>query len=105
MQDIKNKQGDILGTYELKEVTKPDTYEVDYTDKDGNALTKVIEVDKSAYVKLATQAFNTNMRNFVAGLAREKQDTKIALLKAYIRSKGLNVDLPTDELKKELGIE
>ena len=105
MQDIKNKAGDILGTYALTDVTKPDTYEVEYTDKEGNALSKIFEVDKATFVKLATQGFNTNMRNFVAGLCREKQETKIALLKAYIRSKGIDVDLPTDKLKKELGLE
>lgn len=104
MQDIKNKAGEVLGTYELTDVTKADTYEVAYTDKDGNELTKVVEVDKVGFVKLASQAFNTNIRNFVAGLAREKKDSKLALLKAYIRSKGIDVDLPTEDLKKELGL-
>lgn len=104
MQDIKNKAGEILGTYELTEVTKADTYEIAYTDKNGTELTKVIEVDKATFIKLASQAFNTNVRNFVAGLAREKADSKIALLKEYCRSKGIDVSLPTDELKEALGL-
>ena len=104
MQDVKNKAGEILGSYELTSITKPDTYEVTCVNKDGQEIPKSVEVTKEGILQLATQQFNTNVRNYVAGLAREKKDTKIALLKEYIRSKGIDVSLPTDELKKELGL-
>lgn len=102
MQDIKNKAGEILGTYEVIEVTKPDTYVVAYTNKDGTELSKTFDVTKADCIKLQSQAFNTNMRNFVAGLAREKKDTKTAVLKEYIQSLGIDTSLPTDEIKKQL---
>lgn len=104
MQEVKNKVGEVLGTYELTEIVKADTYTIAYTDKAGTELTVVKEITKDDILKLASQQFNTNVRNYVAGLAREKKDSKLALLKAYIRSKGIDVDLPTDELKKELGV-
>lgn len=104
MQDVKNKAGEVLGSYELTTITKADTYEVTCVNKDGQEIPIVKEVTKEDILKLASQQFNTNVRNYVAGLAREKKDTKIALLKEYIRSKGIDVSLPTDELKKELGL-
>ena len=104
MQEVKNKAGEILGTYELTEILKADTYTIAYTDKAGTELSVAKEVSKEDILKLASQQFNTNIRNYVAGLAREKKDSKLALLKAYIRSKGIDVDLPTEELKKELGV-
>ena len=104
MQDVKNKQGEILGSYELIDVTKADTYEVMTVNKDGQEETLTKVVTKDDILKLASQQFNTNVRNYVAGLAREKQDSKLALMKEFIRSKGIDVSLPTDELKKALGM-
>jgi len=102
MQEVKNKAGEILGTYELTEVNKADTYEVAYTDKEGNEGTITKEVTKDEILKLASQQFNTNIRNYVAGMAREKKDTKTAVLKDYIKSLGIDINLPLEELKKAL---
>lgn len=104
MQDIKNKAGEILGTYAPTEVTKADTYEVEYTNKAGDNLTKVIEVDKTEFAKLASQAFNTNIRNFVAGLARDKKGTKLSAYETYfaeqgIDTKGISADKLIEKLK------
>ena len=104
MQDVKNKTGEVLGSYELVEIVKADTYAPTCVNKDGQEVEYSKDVTKDDILKLASQQFNTNVRNYVAGLAREKKDTKIALLKEYIRSKGIDVSLPTDELKKELGL-
>ena len=104
MQDVKNKAGEILGSYELTSITKPDTYEVLCVNKDGQEIPKTVEVSKEAILQLASQQFNTNIRNYVAGLAREKKDSKTALLKEYIKSQGIDITLPLDELKKTLGM-
>jgi 3-oxoacyl-[acyl-carrier-protein] synthase III len=104
MQDIKNKAGEILGSYEQTEITKADTYEVTTVNKDGQEVILTKEVTKDDILKLASQQFNTNIRNYVAGLAREKKDTKTALLKEYIKSQGIDISLPLDELKKKLGM-
>ena len=105
MQDIKNKAGEILGSYELQTIVKPDTYTVDCVDKNGLSIEIVKEVTKDDILKLATQQFNTNVRNYVAGLAREKKDSKLALMKEYIRSQGFDVTKSTEELKKDLGVQ
>ena len=104
MQDVKNKQGEVLGSYELTSITKPDTYEVTCVNKDGQEIPKSVEVTKEGILQLASQQFNTNVRNYVAGLAREKKDSKTALLKEYIKSQGIDITLPLDELKKTLGM-
>ena len=102
MQEVKNKAGEILGTYELTEVVKADTYTVAYSNKAGDDLQLVKDITKDDILKLASQQFNTNVRNFVAGLAREKADTKTAVLKEYIKSLGIDITLPLEELKKAL---
>ena len=104
MQDVKNKQGEILGSYEQTEIVKADTYEVMTVNKDGQEETLTKVVTKDDILKLASQQFNTNVRNYVAGLAREKKDSKTALLKEYIKSKGIDITLPIKELKKTLGM-
>ena len=104
MQEVKNKQGEVLGSYELTTITKPDTYEVECINKDGQEVNVVKEVTKDDILKLASQQFNTNVRNYIAGLAREKKDSKTALLKEYIKSQGIDITLPLDELKKTLGM-
>ena len=104
MQDVKNKAGEVLGSYELRSITKPDIYEVTCVNKDGQEILKSVEVTKEGILQLASQQFNTNVRNYVAGLAREKKDSKTALLKEYIKSQGIDITLPLDELKKTLGM-
>lgn len=104
MQDVKNKQGEVLGSYELTDVTKADTYGVMVVNKDGQEETLTKVVTKEDILKLASQQFNTNVRNYVAGLAREKKDTKTALLKEYIKSQGIDITLPIEDLKKTLGM-
>ena len=104
MQDVKNKAGEVLGSYEAIEITKPDVYNVTCVNKDGQEIPLMKDVTKQDILKLATQQFNTNTRNYVAGLAREKKDSKLALMKAYMASKGIDVTLSTDELKKSLGM-
>ena len=104
MQDVKNKAGEVLGSYELTEKLVAGKNAPMVINRDGQEEVYSKDITKEDITKLATQQFNTNVRNYVAGLAREKKDTKIALLKEYIRSKGIDVSLPTDELKKELGL-
>lgn len=104
MQDVKNKQGEILGTYELIEIDKAGTYAPTCVDRDGKEVTYTKEVSNADVKKLASQQFNTNTRNYIAGLAREKKDSKTALLKEYIKSQGIDITLPLDELKKTLGM-
>lgn len=103
MQDIKNKAGEVLGQYDLVEVTKPDTYEVKYINKAGAKLTKTVEVDKTSFAKLASQAFNTNIRNFVAGLARPKTGSKLGAYEAYFQKQGIDTaGIPVEKLIEKL---
>lgn len=88
--DILNKDKNLLGTYVYTEVSKPDTYSVDYTDKQGNEKTLVKEVTKADITLLVTQAFNTNVRNFVAGLARPKTGSKLSAYEEFFASKGID---------------
>ena len=90
MQEVKNKAGEILGTYELTDVVKADTYTVAYTNKAGDDLQLVKDITKDDILKLAGQQFNTNVRNFVAGLAREKKGSKLSAYEAFFASKGIN---------------
>lgn len=91
MQEVKNKQGEILGTYELTEILKADTYIVNCTDSNGNSLEVTKEITKEDILKLASQQFNTNIRNYIAGLARPKTGSKLAVLEEYMRTKGINI--------------
>ena len=91
MQEVKNKAGDILGTYELTAITKPDTYEVIYTNKAGTELTIVKVLTKDDIQNLASQAFNTNVRNYVAALARPSKPSKLKAFEAYFAEKGIDV--------------
>ena len=101
--DIKNKGGDILGTYELTVVTKADTYTVPYTNKAGNKLTLVKDLTKEDILKLASQAFNTNVRNYVAGLARPKTGSKLSAYEAFFAEKGINTTgIPVEKLIEKL---
>jgi len=104
MKEVKNKQGQVIGSYEEITITKPDTYEATCVNKDGQELTYTKEVSKEDILALATRQFNTNVRNYVAGLAREKKDSKLALMKAYLLKQGIDVTKSTEELKKDLGI-
>ena len=103
MQEVKNKVGDILGTYELTEIEKAGSYTVEYTNKAGSELTLVKEISKEDILKLATQQFNTNVRNFVAGLAREKKGSKTSAYEAFFAEKGIDTKgIPVDKLIEKL---
>lgn len=104
LKDVKNKSGEVIGQYTpIEELDYKDTsFTSDCINKDGQAVLKTVEVTKKSILHLAVKQVNTDIRNYVAGLAREKKDSKLALLKEYIRSQGINVDLPIEELKKEL---
>ena len=104
MQEVKNKQGEVLGQYELTEKLVAGENATICVNKDGQEIAYSKELTKEDINKLATQQFNTNVRNYVAGLAREKKDSKTALLKEYIKSQGIDITLPLDELKKTLGM-
>ena len=106
LKEVKNKAGEILGQYEEVDTIeyKDSTFEVDYVNKDGQAGVKTVSVTKKDILHLATKQVNTDVRNYVAGLAREKKDSKAALLKEYIKSKGIDITLPIGELKKTLGM-
>ena len=90
MQEVKNKAGEILGTYKLTEVVKADTYTVTYTNKAGDNLQLVKEITRDDILKLASQQFNTNVRNYVAGMAREKKGSKLSAYEAFFASKGID---------------
>ena len=90
MQEVKNKAGEVLGTYELTEIVKADTYTVAYTNKAGDDLQLAREISKDDILKLASQQFNTNVRNYVAGLAREKKGSKLSAYEAFFASKGID---------------
>jgi len=103
MQEVKNKQGEILGTYKLTEVTKADTYAVPFTNRNGDELTIEKTVTKEDILKLASQQFNTNVRNYVAGLAREKKGSKLSALEDYFNQKGISIKgVSVEELKAKL---
>ena len=104
MKDVKNKRGQVIGSYEEITITKPDTYTATCVNKDGQELTYTKEVSKEDILALATRQFNTNVRNYVAGLAREKKDSKLALMKAYLLKQGIDVTKSVEDLKKDLGI-
>jgi len=104
MKEVKNKQGQVIGSYEEVSITKPDTYVATCVNKDGQEITYTKEVSKEDILALATRQFNTNVRNYVAGLAREKKDSKLALMKAYLLKQGIDVTKPVEDLKKDLGI-
>lgn len=103
LMDVKNKAGDILGTYELTVMTKAGTYEVKCTDKQGNKLSLVKEISSADGWKLASQQFNTNVRNYIAGLARPSRPSKLKAFEAYFAEKGIDViGIDTDKLIAKL---
>ena len=106
LKEVKNKTGELLGQYEEVDTIeyKDSTFEVDYVNKDGQVGIKTVSVTKKDILHLATKQVNTDVRNYVAGLAREKKDSKTALLKEYIKSQGIDITLPTEDLKKALGM-
>lgn len=101
--DIKNKAGEILGTYELTVITKAETYTIPYTNKAGTELTLVKDISKEDILKLASQAFNTNVRNYVAGLARPKTGSKLSAYEEFFASKGIDTKgIPVEKLIEKL---
>lgn len=101
--EVKDKAGNVLGTYVYTEVGKPDTYVVDCTDKKGNSFTVTKEITKADITALVTQAFNINVRNYVAGLAREKKGTKLSAYEAYFAEQGIDTKgVPADKLIEKL---
>jgi len=89
--EVLDKQKNLLGTYIFTEVSKPDTYIVDCTDKAGKSFTLTKEITKPDVTALLTQAFNINVRNYVAGLARPSKPSKLKAFEAYFAEKGIDV--------------
>lgn len=104
MQEVKNKQGEVLGNYELTEEIVVGVNAPTCVNKDGQEEVYSKDITKKDITKLATQQFNTNVRNYIAGLARTKKDSKTALVKEYIKKMGIDISLPIEDLKKELGL-
>jgi ribosomal protein L23 len=101
--EVKDKAGNVLGTYIYTEVGKPDTYIVDCTNKAGNSFTVTKEITKADITALVTQAFNVNVRNYVAGLARPSKPSKLKAFEAYFTEKGIDVTgIDTDKLIAKL---
>ena len=101
--EILDKQKNLLGTYVYTEIPKADTYTVEYTDKQGNEHTLTKEITKADITDLVTQAFNTNVRNFVAGLARPSKPSKLKAYEEYFAEKGIDVTgIDTDKLLEKL---
>ena len=101
--EILDKDKNLLGTYIFTEVSKADTYVVDYTDIKGNAHTLTKEITKKDVTELLTQAFNTNVRNYVAGLARPSKPSKLKAYEAFFAEKGIDTTgIDTDKLIAKL---
>jgi hypothetical protein len=101
--EVLDKEKNLLGTYVFTEVSKPDTYIVDCTNKAGNSFTVTKEITKADITALVTQAFNTNVRNYVAGLARPSKPSKLKAYEAYFAEKGIDVTgIDTDKLIAKL---
>ncbi len=101
--EIKDKAGLVLGTYVFTEVSKPDTYTVDCTNKAGESFVVTKDITKADITALATQGFNTNVRNYVAGLAREKKGSKLSAYEQFFAEKGVDTKgIPVDKLIEKL---
>lgn len=104
MIDIKNKKGEVIGQYDKVEIAeyKAQSISTVVINANGEQSNKTVEVTKDSILALATQQLNTNVRNFVAGLAREHKDSKTAILKDFLRSKGIDLSLSIEEIKQQL---
>ena len=99
-----NKGKSILqGTYVKTECGKADTYLVDITDVKGNKKTLTKTVDKKELTELSSQGFNTNVRNYVAGVAREKKGSKLSAYEQFFAEQGIDTKgIPVDKLIEKL---
>jgi hypothetical protein len=101
--EVLDKAKNLLGTYVYTEVAKPDTYIVECTNKAGNSFTVTKEITKADITALVTQAFNTNVRNYVAGLARPSKPSKLKAYEAFFAEKGIDTTgIDTDKLIAKL---
>ena len=101
--EILDKDKNLLGTYVFTEVSKPDTYIVDCVNKAGKAFVVTKEITKKDVTALLTQAFNTNIRNYIAGLARPSKPSKLKAYEEYFAEKGIDVTgIETDKLITKL---
>lgn len=101
--EILDKAKNLLGSYVFTEVSKPDTYSVEYTDIKGDSHTLTKEITKADITELVTQAFNTNVRNYVAGLARPTKPSKLKAYEAFFAEKGIDTTgIDTDKLIAKL---
>ena len=98
LKDVKNKQGEVIGRYtpiEDNELEyKETTFEQDCEDKNGVALVKAVAVSKKGILHRAVKDINTDVRNYVAGLARPKKGTaqeKLLAYEAFFKEKGFDV--------------
>ena len=89
--EVKDKQGNVLGTYVYTEIPKADTYIIECSNKAGNSFTVTKEITKADITSLVTQAFNVNVRNYVAGLARPSKPSKLKAFEEYFAEKGIDV--------------
>ena len=103
MVEILDKDKNLLGSYTFTEVSKPDTYIVSCINKAGQEITITKEITKKDVTALLTQAFNTNVRNYVAGLARPSKPSKLKAYEEYFAEKGIDVTgIDTDKLIAKL---
>lgn len=106
LKDVKNKAGEVIGRYTPIEDVELEYKEMSFSqlcvDKDGHELQKSVAVDKKNILHRAVKDINTDVRNYVAGLAREKQDTKTAVMKQFIKDLGIDTSLSPEEIKSQL---
>ena len=101
--EVLDKQKNVLGTYTYTAVNKPDTYVVVCTDKDGKEFTVTKEITKADVAMLLTQAFNINVRNYIAGKARPSKPSKLKAYEAFFAEHDINVEgLDTEKLIEKL---
>ena len=108
LKEVKNKTGEVIGQYTPIEDVELEYKEMSFSqlcvDRDGHELQKDVAVDKKNILHRAVKDINTDVRNYVAGLAREKKDSKTALFKQYIKEQGIDISMPIEDIKKQMGI-
>lgn len=108
LKDVKNKAGEVIGQYTPVEDVEMEYKEMTFSqlcvDKEGHELQKGVAINKTNILHRAVKDVNTDVRNYVAGLAREKKDSKTALFKQYIKEQGIDITLPIEEIKKQMGV-
>ena len=95
LKDVKNKAGEVIGQYTPIEDVEIEYKEMSFSqlclDKAGNELQKDVSVTKKDILHRAVKDINTDVRNYVAGLARPSKPSKLKAFEEYFAEKGIDV--------------